>query len=232
MFASVPAEANAQIRQLRGVLHGLGATPETPVTILSDGADGPRSLGEAASPGPTHHVLDWFHLAMRVQHVAQASKSWPDATEPDRQAGGRLTEIVERIRWRLWHGQVRRALDLIGETIAIVDAPADNMSPMTAAARKVTRLLGDLETYVSGRSAIIIDYATARRCEKPISTAITESTVQWLLHRRMNAQQQMRWSPRGAHLMLRVRTAVMNGTLDRDYAIAERWARRPFRRAA
>jgi hypothetical protein len=106
------------------------------------------------------------------------------------------------------------------------------MSTMTAAARKVTRLLGDLETYVSGQSAIIIDYATARRCDEPISTAITESTVQWLLHRRMNAQQQMRWSPRGAHLMLKVRTAVVNGTLDRDFAIAERWACRPFRRAA
>jgi hypothetical protein len=53
----------------------------------------------------------------------------------------------------------------------------------------VARLLGDLETYVSGQSNIIIDYATARRREEPISTAITESTVQWLLHRRMNAQQ-------------------------------------------
>ena len=200
VFASVPAEATSQTRQLRGVLHGLGATPETRVTILSDGADGPRSLGEAASPGPTHHVLDWFHLAMRVQQVAQAAKSWPEATEPDRQAGARLAETVERIRWRLWHGQVRRALDLIGETIAIVDAPTDDIAPMTAAVRKATRLLGDLETNLSGQSAIIIDYATARRCEEPISTAITESTVQWLLHRRMNAQQQMRWSPRGAHL--------------------------------
>ena len=90
VFASVPAEATSQTRQLRGVLHGLGATPATPVTILSDGADGPRSLGEAASPGPTHHVLDWFHLAMRVQHVAQAATSWPDTTETDRHAGGRL----------------------------------------------------------------------------------------------------------------------------------------------
>jgi hypothetical protein len=44
------AEATSQTRQLRGVLHGVGATPATPVTILSDGADGPRSLGEAASP--------------------------------------------------------------------------------------------------------------------------------------------------------------------------------------
>src|ERR1700692_2009796 len=97
VFSSVPAEANSQTRQLRGVLHGLDATPVTPVTVLSDGADGPRSLGEAASPGPTHHVLDWFHLSMRVQHVAQAAKSWPDAAEGDRQTGARLAETVERI---------------------------------------------------------------------------------------------------------------------------------------
>jgi hypothetical protein len=232
VFSSVPAEANSQTRQLRGVLHGLGATPVTPVTVLSDGADGPQSLGEAASPGPTHHVLDWFHLAMRVQHVAQAAKSWPDATESDRQAGVRLAENVERIRWRLWHGQIRRALDLIGETLVIVDATAEDLLPLAGAARKVARLLGELETYVTGQSDIIIDYATARRREEPISTAITESTVQWLLHRRMNAQQQMRWSPRGAHLMLKVRTSVVNGTLDRDHAVAERWARRPFWRTA
>ena len=109
---------------------------------------------------------------------------------------------------------------------------ADQTEPMTAAGRKVARFLGDLETYVSGQSAIIIDYAVARRREEPISTAITESTVQWLLHRRMNAQQQMRWSPKGAHLMLKVRTSVVNGTLDKDHAVAERWARRPYRRAA
>jgi hypothetical protein len=96
----------------------------------------------------------------------------------------------------------------------------------------VARLPGDLETYVSGQSEIIIDYATARRCDEPISTAITESTVLWLLHRRMSAQQQMRWSPQGAHLMLKVRTSVVNATIDRDYAVAERRGRRPFRRTA
>jgi hypothetical protein len=114
----------------------------------------------------------------------------------------------------------------------MLDATADDTVPIVAAARKTARLLRDLETYVSGQSDIIIDCATARRCEEPISTAITESTMQWLLHRRMSAQQQMRWSPRGAHLMLKVRTSVVNGTLDRNHAVAECWARRPFRRAA
>jgi hypothetical protein len=38
---------------------------------------------------------------------------------------------------------------------------------LVAAAQKVARLLRDLETYVSGQSEIIIDYATARRCTNP-----------------------------------------------------------------
>ena len=229
VFSSVPAEAISQQTQLRGVLHELGATAITPVTILSDGAEGPRALGEAASAGPTHHVLDWFHLSMRIQHVDQTAKSWPDASADDRQTGAALVETIDRIRWRLWHGQVRRSLDLIGETLVTLERSETDTSPDANAARKVTRLLLDLETYVCGQSDIIIDYATARREEEPISTAITESTVQWLLHRRMNAKQHMRWSPRGAHLMLKVRTATANGTLERDHAVAERWARRPYR---
>jgi hypothetical protein len=232
VFSSMPAEADRQREQLRGVLHALGATSATPVTILSDGADGPRSLGEAASVGPTHHVLDWFHLSMRIQHAAQAAKSWPEASAEDRKAGTSFAETIERIRWRLWHGQVRRGLELIGETMATLEATAKTTPSATLAALKVARLLGELETYVCGQSDIIIDYATARRRKEPISTAVTESTVQWLLHRRMNAQQQMRWTPRGAHLMLKVRCAVMNATLEHDHAVAERRARRPFRRAA
>jgi len=232
VFGSVPAEAISQQHQLRGALHKLGATAITPVTILSDGAEGPRALGEAASPGPTHHVLDWFHLSMRIQHVDQATKSWPDAAANDRRMGADFVEIIDRIRWRLWHGQIARALDLIGETLVTLDGEANGKAPAAVAARKVARLLRDLETYVCGQSDIIIDYATARRQDEPISTAVTESTVRWLLHRRMNAQQHMRWSPRGAHLMLQVRTFVANRTFERDHAVAERWARRPFRRAA
>ena len=231
-FSSVPAEADRQTQQLRSVLHRLGATPCTEITILSDGADGPRSLGEAASVGPTCHVLDWFHLAMRIQHVAQAAKGWPNITDDDRQEGARIADAVEHIRWRLWHGQVRRALDLMSDTLTALDATAAASSPAAAAAGKVAGVLRGLETYVAGQAALIIDYATARRCEEPISTAPTESTVQWLLHRRMGANQQMRWSPHGAHLMLKVRTALANGTFDRDHAVAERWARRPFYRAA
>ena len=93
-------------------------------------------------------------------------------------------------------------------------------------------MLQDLETYVSGQSDSIINYAAARRSAKPISTATTESAVQRLVQRRMSAKQQMRWSPRGAHLMLKVRTAVMNATFERDHVAAERSTNRPYRRVA
>jgi hypothetical protein len=142
VFSSMPAEADRQRDQLRGVLHRLGATPGTPVTILSDGAEGPRSLGEAACVSPTRHVLDWFHLSMRIRHAAQAAMSWPDASAEDRKAGASLAETIERIKWRLWHGQVRRGLDLIAETMATLEATADTASPAISVALKVARPRG------------------------------------------------------------------------------------------
>jgi hypothetical protein len=33
----------------------------------------------------------------------------------------------------------------------------------------------------------------------------------------MSANLQMRWSPRGAHLMLKVLAEVVNGTFNKDY---------------
>jgi hypothetical protein len=228
VFGGVPAEADRRQRRLRGLLHRLGATPRTPATIPSDGADGPRALGEAACAGPTRHVLDCFHLAMRIRHVAQAAKGWPADTRasaktargwPTRSSGSAGASGTARCgapsatsgrRWRgLRTGRKRRHPPL-----------------------KVAALLRGLETYVSGQADLIIDYATARRDGEPISTASTEGTVQWLLHRRMGANQQMRWSPRGAHRMLQVRTALANGTLAEDHVAAEPWARRPFRPAA
>jgi hypothetical protein len=45
-----------------------------------------------------------------------------------------------------------------------------------------------------------------------VGTAITEGTADFLVNRRMNKSQQMRWSRRGADLLLQVRCAVYNGT--------------------
>ena len=152
---------------------------------------------------------------------------FPSRSPRYKQDGDLFAATIERIRWRLWHGQVQRALNLIGDTLEKI---AQGKPGLVAAYReRLNRVLKDLETYVSGHSRSIINYAAARRSAEPISTARTESAVHRLLHRRMTAKQQMRWSPRGAHLMLKVRTAAMNASLERDHIAAERWANRPYR---
>src|ERR1019366_4592067 len=98
--------------------------------------------------------------------------------------------------------------------------------------KKLTGVLRELDTYVSGQFNSIINYAAARRSGEPISTAQTESAVHRLLHRRMTAKQQMRWSPRGAHFMLKVRTSVMNGTFEQDHIALAQSTRGQQRRAA
>ena len=53
-----------------------------------------------------------------------------------------------------------------------------------------------------------------------MSTSFVESAVNQVISKRMVKKQQMRWSPRGAHLLLQIRTRVLNDTLAEDY---QRW---------
>jgi hypothetical protein len=59
----------------------------------------------------------------------------------------------------------------------------------------------------------LVNYAERHRAGLRVGTAITEGTANFLVNRRMNKHQQMRWSRRGADLLLQVRCAVYNGTL-------------------
>jgi hypothetical protein len=55
-----------------------------------------------------------------------------------------------------------------------------------------------------------LNYGGRGRYGERISTAFVESTVNQIISKRMVKRQQMRWSPRGAHLLLQGRTRVLN----------------------
>jgi hypothetical protein len=63
----------------------------------------------------------------------------------------------------------------------------------------------------------MVNYAERHRAGLRVGTAITEGTANFLVNHRMNKSQQIRWSRRGADLLLQVRCAVYNGTLGSDY---------------
>ena len=88
------------------------------------------------------------------------------------------SEKIDRIRWRLWHGRPQGALDLIAEILGELEMPKRQIQLTAVYIKKLTGVLRDLETYVSGQFNSIINYAAARRSGEPISTAQTESAVQ------------------------------------------------------
>jgi hypothetical protein len=73
--------------------------------------------------------------------------------------------------------------------------------------------LAKLNGYLCGQSNWLVNYAERHRAGLRVGTALTEATAIFLVSRRMNKSQQMRWTRRGADLLLQVRSAVYNGTL-------------------
>jgi hypothetical protein len=47
-----------------------------------------------------------------------------------------------------------------------------------------------------------------------MSTGFVESVINQIVDKRCDKRQSTRWTPRGAHLLLKTRTRILNGDLD------------------
>ena len=70
-----------------------------------------------------------------------------------------------------------------------------------------------LLTYIRSNRTAIVNYGARYRSGQRVATSLAEFAVNSLVAKRMVKDQQMRWSLRGAHLMLQVRAAMTNGNL-------------------
>ena len=179
------------------------------ITVLSDGAEIMKRLPRGL-PCPTKHIVDWFHIAMKIQplqqvadHIVRWRDEWTNETII-------LDEEIRALKWKLWHGQVDRAIQQLEEMIADMAILREQGD---LGAGRIWQLAQPLLTYIRQNKASIVDYGARYRSGRRIATALAESAVNSVTARRMVKKQQMRWSKRGAHLMLQVRAAVMNGNL-------------------
>ena len=78
-----------------------------------------------------------------------------------------------------------------------------------------------MRNYIEQNRGSIANYGTRYRERKRIASASAEANVNNLVARRKVKKQQMRWSERGANLLIQVRVALANGEL------AERLAYQP-----
>lgn len=79
--------------------------------------------------------------------------------------------------------------------------------------KKIWEAVEGFAHYIDVNRDYIPNYSERYRYGEIISTAFVESTVNEVVSRRMVKKQQMRWTRRGAHLLLQVRVQTLNGDL-------------------
>ena len=208
-FVTAAADQNA----LRDrTLHALGQEGYRgfgEVAVISDGAEILKRLPRAM-PKPTTHIIDWFHIAMKIQpmqqiadHMARSQPDEPETTPP-------LARRVRAVKWRLWHGRVNRAIRDLQELLDEL-RPGGEIEDISIA--RLRSLGAQLLTYVVSNRSAIINYGKRYRAGFRVASTLAEGAVNSIVGRRMAKSQQMRWSVPGAHLLMQVRTADVNGEL-------------------
>ena len=201
-------------RRVFDLLKSPGMQENQRVIFFSDGGADVRNLPLYLNP-QAEHMLDGFHITMRLTTMTQTAKGLPttigegEATFELREDG---LKSLERTQWYLWHGNVFRALEEIESIEADLETAA--LEGSNEVARTLLKTVEEFHTYVRNNEAFIPNYGERLRQGETISTAFVESTVNQVVSKRMVKKQQMQWSERGAHLLLQVRTRVLDDELE------------------
>jgi hypothetical protein len=207
-------------RRLFELLQSQGFQMNQQLTFLSDGGDTVWDLQLYLSP-EAEHLLDWFHVAMRLTVLQQTAKGLPEKTRDDEEDYPLPDPVVrelERLNWFLWHGNVYKALQVIQSVEMDLDAAVANDGHATA--RKLLKAVEEFRTYIANNKSFIPNYGERYHAGERISTGFVESTVNQVVSKRFCKRQQMQWTKRAAHLLLQVRVKVLNRELG---SVFRRW---------
>jgi len=116
-FAFATNEYERGVCQIRQGMEERGVNAETQITVLSDGDAGLRTVQREVAP-ESAHILDWFPIGMRFEHLLDASKAMhhvPMATH----VAAWAHQVATRAKWAMWNGQVRQNPQTLGGTIPL-----------------------------------------------------------------------------------------------------------------
>ena len=199
-------------RRLYEVLQSQDIQMNQVITFLSDGDDKLRALQMEMSPKATH-ILDWFHLTMKLTVLGQFGKG---LVQCEAVLGEQIRDQIERLKWSLWHGQVEKALGKIDDLKTSIEPFAETYARFP----RLIKALSELRTYIVNNRHVIPHYGERYHNGEAIATGFVESTVNEVVSKRFCKKQQMQWSKEGAHLLLQTRVRTLNGELG---AIFKRW---------
>jgi hypothetical protein len=172
---------------IRQNLDAVGRTDSTVLTAFTDGCPGLRRI--LADAGVTTlPIRDWFHIAMRLQHLKQIASALSTDDPARVPAKAVIVAEVERLHWRLWNGKAKNARNSIDRIRAVMHhfrGERGRRKPI-APARKLWTALQVLDGYLTNQSDWTVNYAQRHRAGLRVGTTITEGTANFLVNRRMN----------------------------------------------
>ena len=199
-------------RRLWELMKSQGMQENQQVVFMSDGGEDVRRVQEYLHPN-SEHLIDWFHITMRLTVLQQQTKSLQ--AEQD-EVGVAVSKQVESVKHLLWHGNAEEALD----RLVNLGMDLDLIRKRSVSAGKVASGVAEFETYIRNNKEFIPNFGERHRQGERISTAFVESTINQVVSRRFVKKQQMHWTPRGAHLLRQTRTKVLNDELE---GVFRRW---------
>ncbi len=151
------------------------------VTVISEGAEILKRLPRAI-PKPTAHIIDWFHIAMKVQPMQQIADFMVRSQAESVGALSTIDKDIKAVKWRLWHGCLDRAIrDLQGIVTQLLPLQAaGNLS-----VARLHMLASQLLTYVRSNRCAIVNYGKRYRAGLRVATTLAESAVNLLVAKRM-----------------------------------------------
>ncbi len=216
-FGLVHSYDNKSKRRLFEVLKSQGMQLNQQIVFFSDGGDTVRNLQLYMNP-EAEHLLDWFHITMRLTVLHQTAKGLPITFDYDNQTyplREPTLKAIESIKWYLWHGNTYEAIEHIDTLEMVLDTT--DTGNKDSVVHKLLRAVIEFHTYITNNQAFITNYGERYRQGDRISSGFVESAVNYVVAKRFTKRQQMQWSPKGAHLLLQMRTRVLNGDLEQTF---------------
>jgi hypothetical protein len=133
-FALAPMGTEQPAQAITAALLSQGWQPGRLVAVISDGEPALPNLVRTATGEPVRHILDWWHISMRVRHIEQALAGIY-ALWPTHQMGLDFVSLdVERLRHLIWNGYAEEASEALWSQSHLANEVITSM--VTSSARR------------------------------------------------------------------------------------------------
>ena len=211
VFAWVSNEGDSTAR-VTTLVRGRTGCENLRLSVITDGAKNTQSIPQAL-PFPAKAILDWFHISMRVRNLEQIVSGLSARSVTEQMTSRLLVPLVDKLRWCYWHANSTKARSKLQQILVLCGIVVPETPKFKEALENLEYRARDLIAYLQSNAGTLIAYGARQRSGERISTSMAESAVNQVINARMCKRQQMRWTPRGAHLLAQVRCAVINGDL-------------------